>query len=50
MLRKCLDHPHTFCYVCGEMTFKYQRQNFAPLIKKSYELYFERKMGDKDKS
>lgn len=50
MPRKCLNHPDTFCYVCGELTFKLQRRNFTPLIKKCYQLYFGCKVGDQDKS
>jgi hypothetical protein len=48
-LKKCLNHPDTFCYVCGELTFKSQRRNFTPLIKKCYELYFGCKVGYQDK-
>jgi hypothetical protein len=36
--------------VCGELTFRSQRQNFTPLVKKRYELYFGCKMSDVDKS
>jgi len=50
MPRKCLNHPVTFCYVCGEMTFKSQRQNFTLLVKKCYNLCFGCKVGDKHKS
>jgi hypothetical protein len=49
MPRKCLNHPDTFCYVCGELTFKSQRRNFTRLIKKCCELYFGCKIGDQDK-
>jgi len=34
MPRKYLIHSDTFCYVCGELTFKSQRRNCTPLIKK----------------
>jgi len=51
MPRKCLlRHPNNCCYVCGEMTFQFQRRNFTPIIKKCYELYFGCKVGDQDKS
>ena len=50
MPRKCLKHPDTWCYVWGEMTFQFQRRNFAPLIKKCFELYFGCKVGGQDKS
>jgi hypothetical protein len=49
MPRKCLNHPDTFRDVCGEMTFKYQRRNFTPLIKKCYDVYAGRKAGNQDK-
>ena len=48
MSRKCLNHPDTFCYVCGELKSKSQRRNFTPLIKKCYELYFCCRVGEKD--
>jgi len=51
MPRKCLlQHSDTCWYVCGEMTFQFQKRNFTPLIKKCYELYFRCKVGDQDKS
>jgi len=34
------------CVVCVELTFRSQRQNFTPLVKKCYELYFGCKVGD----
>jgi hypothetical protein len=46
---KCLNHTDTFCYARGELTFKSQRRNFTPLIKKCFELYFECKVGDQGK-
>jgi hypothetical protein len=49
MLRRCLNHPDSFCYVCGELTFKSQGRNFTPLIKKCYELYFVCKVCEQDK-
>jgi hypothetical protein len=50
MPRQCLNQLDTFCYVCGELIFKSQRQNFFPLIKKCYEVYFGCKVSDQDKS
>ena len=50
MPRKCLNHPFTFYYVCGAMTFKSQRQNFTLLVKKCYNIYFGCKVGDEHKS
>ena len=32
--KECLNHPDTFFYVCDEVTFKSQKPNFTPLIKK----------------
>lgn len=50
MPRKCVNHPNSFCYICGELTFKYQKRSFTPLVKKCYEHYFKCKVGDQDKS
>jgi hypothetical protein len=49
MPRKWLNHPNTLCYMCGQLTFKYQRQNFTPHITKCYDLYFGCKAVDQDK-
>ena len=35
--------------MCGDFTFKLQRQNFTPLITKCYDFYFGGKVGDQDK-
>lgn len=32
--RRCLNHPDSLCNACGEFTFKSQRWNFTPLVKK----------------
>ena len=48
--RKCVNSSDAFCYMCGKVTFKSQRRSFTSLIKKCYEHYFGRKVGDHDKS
>ena len=50
MPRKCVNSSDAFCYICGEVTFKSQRQAFTPLIKKCYEHYLGCKLGGQDKS
>ena len=50
MPRKCVNHPDSFCYVCGDLAFKDQRRSLTPLVKKCYELYFGCKVGDQDKN
>ncbi|UYV69584.1 hypothetical protein LAZ67_6004025 [Cordylochernes scorpioides] len=50
MPRRCINIPDIFSYICGELTFKVQRRNFKPLIKKCYQLYFGCKVGDQDKT
>ena len=47
MSKKCVNHPHNFCHVCGDLTFKDQGRNLTPLFKKCYELYFGCKEGNK---
>ena len=49
MPRGCRKSPDNFCYICGEITFKKQKRNLTPLIKKCYEHYFGCKVGDQDK-
>lgn len=41
-MQKCLSHRA--CFICDEPTFKLQMQNFIPLIKKCYQLYFDCKV------
>ena len=50
MPRKCVNSSDAFCYICGELTFKFRRRSFTPLIKKCYDHYFGCKVGDQDKS
>lgn len=50
MPRKCVNHVDSFCYICGELTFKSQRRHLTPLVKKYYRLYFGCQAGDFDKS
>lgn len=50
MPRKCVNHPDSFCYVCGDVTFKKQRRRFTPLVKTCYKLYFGCEIGDQDKN
>ena len=49
MPRNCLNQSDSFCCVCGEVTFKFQRKTFIPLIKKCYDLYFGCNLGDEEK-
>jgi hypothetical protein len=48
MPRKHLNHPETFRYMGGEMTFKSQRSNNTPVMKKCSELHFGCKVGDQE--
>ncbi|GBO11937.1 hypothetical protein AVEN_216933-1 [Araneus ventricosus] len=50
MPRTCKNHPNSFCYVCGQLTFKKQRKHLTPLVKNFYALYFGFSNGDQDKS
>ena len=50
MSRRCVNHPDSFCYICGEVTLKKQRKCFTPFIKKCYELYFGCKVGDQERN
>lgn len=50
MPRTCANSADSFCFICGEVTFKSQRRPITPCIKKYYELYFKCKVGDQDKS
>lgn len=49
MPRDCVNKPSNFCYICGDVTFKSQKRNITPLIRKAYNLYFGCKVGDQDK-
>ena len=47
--RKCVNSSDAFCYICGEVTFKFRRRSFTTLINKCYEHYFGCKVGYQDK-
>lgn len=50
MSRKCINDPNSFCYICGELTFKRQKRNFTNLICKCYRDYFGFSVGQQDKA
>jgi len=49
MPRKRVNSLDAFCYIGGEVTFKFRRRSFTPPIKKCYHHYFGCKVGDQDK-
>jgi hypothetical protein len=48
--RKFINSSDALCYMCGELTFKFWRWCFTPVIKKCYKHYFNCKVGDQHKS
>lgn len=50
MQRKCINHHNSFCYVCGELTFKSQRRNLTELVKQCYRDYFGFSVAHQDKN
>lgn len=48
--RSCKTSANSFCYVCGELTFKSQRRSITHNVKKAYYLYFGCKVGEQDKN
>jgi hypothetical protein len=50
MPRKYANHADNFSYIDVELTFKSQKRNFTPFVKKYYELYFGGQLGDFNKS
>lgn len=49
MPRNCINHPDSFCYVCGSFATKSQRRIITEDIKRIYKLYFGCQLGDQDK-
>ena len=47
--RSCVNDPNSFCFVCGEYTFKQNRRDIDANISKWYYSYFRMKLGDQDK-
>lgn len=45
-----MNHPDSFCYICGEYTLEQNRKNITDFVKQSYKAYFGIKLGDQDKS
>jgi len=48
LCQKTVKISRTVSVTCGKVTFKFQRKNFIPLIKKRYELYFGCNVGDEE--
>lgn len=48
-VRKCVNSPDSFCYICGEYTVLKQQLNITDFVKKVYFAYFGLKLGDEDK-
>ena len=46
MSRQCLNHPDSFCYVCGEYVFKHQKLPINDTLQQAYHQYFGVKVGD----
>ncbi|GBN56288.1 hypothetical protein AVEN_10772-1 [Araneus ventricosus] len=49
MPRECKNHSDSFCYVCGDLTLKAQRQPLSPLLKTAHHFYFDCQVGNQDK-
>ena len=50
MPQNCVNNPHNFCYVCGELVFASQKRNITAVVKKAYHHYFGSKVRDQGKS
>jgi hypothetical protein len=50
VLRKYINHPNTFCYVCGSFTTEAQRRTITTDLKILYQLYFGCPLGEQDRT
>ena len=50
MLRKCVNSPKSFCYVCNSFMLKEQEKIMTSTMKKAHELYFNREVANLDKN
>ena len=48
--RPCVNHPDSFCYICGKFTPKSQTLNITSKVAIAYKHYFGCQVGDQDKS
>ena len=48
--RSCVNHPDSFCYICGKFTPKSQRQFITSKVTIADKYYFGCQVGDQDKS
>ena len=48
-MRKCVNSPDSFCYICGKYMVIKQQLNITDFVKKVYFAYFGLKLGDQDK-
>lgn len=49
MTRFRKSKPNVFCYISGKMRFKEQRKKLSQVVQKTYEFYFDCKIGNQDK-
>jgi hypothetical protein len=47
--RGCVNHPNSFCYICGEYTVKKYQRTLTNKVKQLYNLYFGCAIGNQDK-
>ena len=47
---KCLNHPKSFCYVCGDYTLVKYRKKITPRVYFLYHKFFQAHLVDQDKS
>ena len=50
MSQSCINNTDSFCYICSEFTPKSQQSGLTSLVQKAYDLYFQCKVGDQDKT
>ena len=48
--RECINHPDSFCYVCGEFAIKKYQWAITSKIKTLYKLYFQCAVGEQEKT
>ena len=50
LLNISINKANSFCYVCGDFTTVARRRTITSLLRTAYFHYFDRKIGDQDKS
>ena len=49
LIRRCLNEPNVFYYICGDYTLEHNRKTINNFVNRAYLVYFKVTLGDQGK-